>query len=150
MSIPRINNGDTLRDVREKSLNPVINLVNEHEVELGEKSILIAQNAAKSIQNAEAIEKLMMDVVSNGDKFIVDNRAFTYSTSGSYCVISADLEADEYPVRAVVRSFDTSAKKGTFVPCSGVQFDRTTGVITADVGHIKDGTIFVEFWKKAK
>lgn len=141
MTIPRINNGDTLKDVREKTLNPLVNLVNEHEAELGEKSVQIAQNTS-------AIDKLMSNVVNTGVKYVVDHRSFTYSTSGSYTVIDADLKANEYPVRAVVRSFDTGAKKGQFVPCAGVQFDRSIGIITADVGHIKQGTLFVEFWQE--
>lgn len=150
MPIPRINNGDTLKDIRELSLNPLINVVNEHEVELGEKSILIAQNAATSLSNKEAIaniQTLTQEVVTEGGKCVVDHRVFDYNTTGSYAALNVELEANEFPVRAVARSFVSSTKKGSFVPCAKLDYDRTTDSLTADVGSIKSGQLFIEFWK---
>lgn len=154
MPIPRINNGDTLKDIRELSLNPMINVVNEHETELGEKSILIAQNAAATLVNKDAIatntaaiHTLTQEIVDVGGKCVVDHRVFDYNTTGSYAAIAVDLEAKEFPVRAVTRSFTSSTKKGSFVPCAKVDFDRATNTLTADVGSVKSGQLFIEFWK---
>lgn len=154
MPIPRINNGDTLKDIRELSLNPLINVVNEHETELGEKSIQIAQNTAATLVNKDAIsantsaiQTLTQEVVNEGGKCIVDHRVFNYNTTGSYAALNVELEANEFPVRAVARSFDTSTKKGAFIPCTKVDFDRTTDSLTADIGSVKNGQLFIEFWK---
>lgn len=150
MPIPRINNGDTLKDVRELSLNPVINTVNEHEVELGEKSILIAQNTASTVVNKDAITALQVmnkDVVDVGKKCSVDHRIFNFSTTGQFAGIAVDLEDTEFPVRGATRNFDATAKKGEFIPVENLSYDRVTKTLTASSNGVRNGQLFIEFWR---
>ena len=136
MSIPLINNGDLLMNVREKTINPMVNLVNEMNLEVD-----VVQ---------ATVNKFTQDVVngtSGGKRCIVDYRIFEYSTTGQYAGIGVDLEENEFAVRAVTRNFDPTAKKGEFLPVKSIQYDRKTHTLTADTNGVKTGQLFVEFWK---
>lgn len=88
-------------------------------------------------------------VVSEGIKYKSDLRVFAFSTSNNYAGFIVTLEADEYPVRAVVRTYDTANKKGAFFPVSDLGYDRTTNVLTATVNSHRVGQLFIEFWGPA-
>lgn len=138
--IPRISNGDLMKDIREQTINPLVNLVNEHEVENEAQNELIAANKA-------AISTYTQEIVNIGGKCVVDHRIHNFSTTGQFAGIGVDLEANEFPVRAATRNFDTAAKKGEFIPVASISYDRNTKTLTASTNGVKDGQLFVEYWK---
>lgn len=140
MTIPLVNNGDRLVDIREKTINPLVNLVNEHEVENGEQDKAIAANR-------EAIASYTQEIVDIGGKCVVDHRIHNFSTTGTFTGIGVDLEANEFPVRAATRNFDATAKKGEFIPVASMSYDRVTNTLTFSTNGVKSGQLFVEYWK---
>lgn len=121
MTIPLVSNGQTLLSVREDVLNPAIRKVNE-------------------------LVKSVADVAQDGTKFRVDHRVFDFSTTGQFVGLAITLGADEFPVRAATRSFDSNVKKGTFIPCANINYDRNTQTLTCSSNGVKQGQLFVEFW----
>lgn len=116
--IPKINNGDELRNVRTNTINPLVDRINTFTESL----------------------------VSVGTRCSDDYRMFPYtvtSPDATDAFITVALDADEYPVRS------TYYKKGEDVshPSLQISYDRSTGIMKADVGVVHDGRLFVEFWK---
>lgn len=121
MTVPLISNGQIMLSVREDVLNPAIMKINE-------------------------LSKGVADVAQDGTKFRVDHRVFDFSTTGQFVGLAITLAADEFPVRAATRNFDATAKKGTFIPCANISFDRGTQTLTCSSNSVKQGQLFVEFW----
>ena len=119
MTIPKVNDGDLMKSVRENTINKMVDKVNT----------------------------LATDVVVTGNKCVVDHRTFKYSTTSAVAGIGVELEPNEYAVRAVTRNYDATSKKGEFVPVTKLEYDRKTMTLTATVGTVRDGELFVEFWK---
>lgn len=118
--IPRFNNGATMKSVREDTINPMVDKVNS----------------------------MNEDITTDGKKFKVDHRVFLFNgVMGSQLDIPVNLDPDEFPVRAVVRTFDTGANAGTYTP-TALEYNRTTKMLSMQVDE-DEGKVFVEFWKEA-
>lgn len=117
--IPKINNGDSMKDIRENTINKVVDKVNS----------------------------MNEDIASEGKKFKVDYRVFTFViVHGGVLELSVDLDPNEFPVRAVVREFKVATNTGTYTP-SPVEYNRTTKTMSIET-DVLDGKVFVEFWKE--
>ena len=149
--IPVFNDGTLMKDVREKTINPMVNLVNEMDVENGEQNTAILNNrnmldAVKAIAegNTSVLAMLTEDIVDKGAKCRAEHRIYTYTASTSELSIPIELEDTEFAVRAVIR---TGSMKGEFTPVSKMSYDRTTKVLTVTVGTHRTGQVFIEYWK---
>lgn len=134
--IPKIANMQDMLGIREDTLNAMVREVN----------------------------KQFEDVVdpNNGFKSIVDTRRFTFTTvnigppsddpSGStnWADFDLDLDADEAPVRAVVRTFASSTNQGDYERCASVEYNRSTKKLLVDTGNKQSGEVFCEIWKQIK
>lgn len=126
MSIPKMNSDDLRRFIREGVINAMVDKANER----------------------------FQDVIDphNGYKSVVDTRRFSYTVADSaeWLTFPIELDADEYPVRAAIRSFDTALNKGTYVPSFQLKFDRAKQELSIHIDRYKKGEVYVEFWKQIK
>lgn len=151
MSIPKISDGQLLAEVRLNSLNPAIDKVNTMGVQLEAVSAIASGNTGviSTLSNKTAaleafVNNIHEDVATIGTKYKVDYRVFDFTSTGAQYSVVIQLEAEEFPVRAVVRTFSNNT--GTFAPVSTITFNRTTNTLTFNVGNARSGKIYCEFW----
>lgn len=126
MTIPFMNNKETMENIKNHSLNPLI----------------------------DRVSKYSQASVDAGQRYTIDHRAFQFSSSGGRHIgfpING-LESDEYVVRAVVAETVASAATiQTLTPCSDIRVDRKTHIMSAEMEReVPNGHIMLEVWKELK
>lgn len=123
MALNTFDNGTELRKVRTDVINPLV----------------------------EAMNTRFQDVIpvsSSNKKCIVDYRKYDFENPSHEAEISftVPLDANEYPVRAVVHTkvHDTEP----YLPSDWIHYNRTTQEISVEVDGQGGGSLFVEFWKE--
>lgn len=122
VSIPTFENGTELRKVRSETINPMVDVLNER----------------------------FQDVIpaGQGKKCMVDYRKYdlTNPSGDAFVDFVVPLDANEYPVRGVISTISSGDE--LYVPCDEMSYNRTTNTLRVDVDAVKDGHLYIEFWKE--
>lgn len=137
MTIPTMKSDDLRQFIREGVINKMVEKAKEQFEEVVEHNL--------------------------GYQCVVDTRIFAFTTTDAgpssgtpsvetnWASFDVELDDDEFPVRAVVRTFNKAQNKGTYERCLSTEYDRTTHKLLVDTGpRTGPGEVYVELWKQTR